>query len=155
VIIGVVIIVNRRLHSPRNTFWLGIIALNLLTIFMAVLRLLVVHVEGPQTPVNSTVYGGNEDGVICLTFSFMTGKPYTILLFILLLATLDRYVGIREIFKNSIWCTCHVGPSAFNSIQKSKNQNFMLNTTRIILVLSKVKPIIKITMNSEWKKSRC
>jgi len=65
---------------------------------MAVLRLLVVHVEGTQTPVNSTVNDGNEDGAICLTFSFMTGKPYTILLFILLLATLDRYVGTRDFF---------------------------------------------------------
>jgi hypothetical protein len=79
-LIGVVIARNRRLHNPRNTFWLGIIVLNLMTMFMAVLKLLVVHVA--QTADFS-----------CLVFSFMTGKPYTILLFVMLLATLDRYVG--------------------------------------------------------------
>jgi hypothetical protein len=79
-LIGVVIARNRRLHNPRNTFWLGIIVLNLLTIFMAVLKLLVVHVDDPAH-------------FTCLLFSFMTGKPYTILLFIMLLAILDRYVG--------------------------------------------------------------
>ncbi|EFX82082.1 hypothetical protein DAPPUDRAFT_316623 [Daphnia pulex] len=81
-LIGVVIARNRRLHNPRNTFWLGIIVLNLLTIFMAVLKLLVVHVA--DDPAHFT----------CLLFSFMTGKPYTILLFIMLLAILDRYVAI-------------------------------------------------------------
>lgn len=84
-IIGVVIVRNRRLHNPRNAFWLGIIALNLMTIFQAVLRLLVVHVEVRSDE--------KDQGVICMFFSFLTGKPYTILLFILLLATLDRYVG--------------------------------------------------------------
>lgn len=79
-LIGVVIARNRRLHNPRNTFWLGIIALNLMTMFMAVLKLIVVHLTQPAD-------------FTCLIFSFMTGKPYTILLFVMLLATLDRYVG--------------------------------------------------------------
>lgn len=79
-LIGVVIARNRRLHNPRNTFWLGIIALNLMTMFMAVLKLIVVHLGQPAD-------------FTCLIFSFMTGKPYTILLFVMLLATLDRYVG--------------------------------------------------------------
>lgn len=83
-LIGVVIARNRRLHNPRNTFWLGIIALNLLTMFMAVLKLLTVHFA-PTDNIHVDY--------TCLIFSFMTGKPYTILLFIMLLATLDRYVG--------------------------------------------------------------
>ena len=37
-------------------------------------------------------------GYICLAFSFLTGIPYTILLCVMLLATLDRYVG------NFIYC---------------------------------------------------
>lgn len=82
-LIGVVIARNRRLHNPRNTFWLGIIFLNLLTMFMAVLKLLTVHTANLDDPTDYT----------CLVFSLMTGKPYTILLFIMLLATLDRYVG--------------------------------------------------------------
>ena len=82
VLIGVVIVRNRRLHNPRNTFWLGIILLNLMTMFMAVLKLLAIHV--------ATL---DDSDPTCLTFSFLTGKPYTILLFIMLLATLDRYVG--------------------------------------------------------------
>lgn len=88
-LIGVVIARNRRLHNPRNTFWLGIIVLNLLTIFMAVLKLLVVHVDDPAH-------------FTCLLFSFMTGKPYTIVLFIVLLAILDRYVGISDFIFNLI-----------------------------------------------------
>lgn len=83
VLIGVVIARNRRLHNPRNTFWLGIIALNLMTMFMAVLKLLVVHVAQPGD-------------FTCLFFSSTTGKPYTILLFVMLLATLDRYVAITH-----------------------------------------------------------
>ena len=99
VIIGVVIIVNRRLHNPRNTFWLGIIALNLLTIFHAILRLFFVHEEmgTQQSSGNSTSSADeetSEEGLLCLSFSFLTGKPYTVLLCILLLATLDRYIGI-------------------------------------------------------------
>ncbi len=84
-LIGLVIVRNRRLHNPRNTFWLGIIVLNLLTMFMAVLKLLTVHFASSD---NIHV------DYSCLVFSFMTGKPYTILLFIMLLATLDRYVGM-------------------------------------------------------------
>ena len=79
-LIGIVIARNRRLHNPRNAFWLGIIAFNLITMLMAVLKLIVVHV-------------GHHDDFTCLIFSFMTGKPYTILLVVMLLATLDRYVG--------------------------------------------------------------
>ena len=99
VIIGIVIIVNRRLHNPRNTFWLGIIALNLLTIFHAILRLFFVHEEmgAQQSSGNSTSSADeetSEEGLLCLSFSFLTGKPYTVLLCILLLATLDRYIGI-------------------------------------------------------------
>jgi hypothetical protein len=48
---------------------------------MAVLKLIVVHV------------GPTDHDFTCLIFSFMTGKPYTILLVVMLLATLDRYVG--------------------------------------------------------------
>lgn len=81
-LIGIVIARNRRLHNPRNAFWLGIIAFNLITMLMAVLKLIVVHVG--QT---------DHDDFTCLIFSFMTGKPYTILLVVMLLATLDRYVG--------------------------------------------------------------
>ena len=91
-LIGIVIVRNRRLHNPRNTFWLGIIALNLLTMFMAVLKLMTVY------------FAQNKDHkseeLTCLVFSFMTGKPYTILLFIMLLATLDRYVGKCTIKRN-------------------------------------------------------
>ena len=84
-LIAAVILHNRRLHNPRNTFWLGIIALNLVTILMAVLKM-------------ATVYLLLVDGgFICLIFSFLTGIPYTILLFIMLLATLDRYVGIYRL----------------------------------------------------------
>ena len=80
-LIGIVIARNRRLHNPRNAFWLGIIAFNLMTMLMAVLKLIVVHV------------GPTDHDFTCLIFSFMTGKPYTILLVVMLLATLDRYVG--------------------------------------------------------------
>jgi hypothetical protein len=89
-LIGVVIARNRRLHNPRNTFWLGIIVLNLLTIFMAVLKLLVVHVDDPA-----------HFTFLLLSFS-MTGKSYTIVLFIMLLAILDRYVGISDFIFNVI-----------------------------------------------------
>lgn len=77
VLVSVVVARNRRLHNPRNTFWFGITMLNLLTMFMSMLKLLAVH---------GSVH-------FCLIFTFTTGKPYTILLFVLLLATLDRYVG--------------------------------------------------------------
>ncbi|KZS06607.1 Uncharacterized protein APZ42_029889, partial [Daphnia magna] len=75
-LIGFVIARNRRLHNPRNTFWFGIIVLNILNIFMTVLKMLVVYVAQPGD-------------FTCLLFSSMTGKPYTILLFVMLLATLD------------------------------------------------------------------
>lgn len=78
-LIAVVISSNRRLHNPRNAFWLGIIWLNLLTMMMSVLLLLVVYLPPPQA----------KD--VCLVFSLTTGKPYTILLFLGLLATVDRY----------------------------------------------------------------
>ena len=77
VLVSVVVARNRRLHNPRNTFWFGITMLNLLTMFMSVLKMLAVH----------------SGDYFCLVFTFATGKPYTILLFLLLLATLDRYVG--------------------------------------------------------------
>jgi len=79
VLIAVVITSNRRLHNPRNTFWLGIIWLNLLTMMMSVLLLLAVYLPARHA----------KD--FCLVFSLTTGKPYTILLFIGLLATFDRY----------------------------------------------------------------
>ena len=77
-LIAVVISSNRRLHNPRNAFWLGIIWLNLLTMIMSVLLLLSVYLPTDQ--------GGH----VCLLFSVTTDKPYTILLFIGFLATLDR-----------------------------------------------------------------
>ncbi|XP_045032475.1 olfactory receptor 226 [Daphnia magna] len=82
-LIGFVIARNRRLHNPRNTFWFGIIVLNILNIFMTVLKMLVVYVAQPGD-------------FTCLFFSSITGKPYTILLFVMLLATLDRYVAITH-----------------------------------------------------------
>jgi hypothetical protein len=94
VLIAAVILHNRRLHNPRNTFWLGIIALNLITILMAVLKMATVYLS-PSVDISNTFDDGADGGgFICLTFSFLTGIPYTILLFIMLLATLDRYIGI-------------------------------------------------------------
>ena len=98
-LIAAVILYNRRLHNPRNTFWLGIIALNLVTILMAVLKMATVYLL-----IDDSSNGRREatDGFICLIFSFLTGIPYTILLFIMLLATLDRYVGIYRSIINQI-----------------------------------------------------
>jgi len=98
-LIAAVILHNRRLHNPRNTFWLGIIALNLVTILMAVLKMATVYLL-----IDDSSNGRREatDGFICLIFSFLTGIPYTILLFIMLLATLDRYVGIYRSIINQI-----------------------------------------------------
>ncbi len=83
--IALVFLLNKQLQTPRNTFWVGIIAVNLLTILIAILRLAITY-DGKGND--------DEDGIICFLFSFLTGKPYTILLFLQLLATMDRYYCI-------------------------------------------------------------
>ena len=78
--IAVVILMFRRLHKkPRNVLWLGVT-------FCSVLTLLTILVE--------FLAHRTENDSICLVFVSTTGVAYTWLLFVLLLALLDRYAAI-------------------------------------------------------------
>ena len=81
-------ILNKQLQqTPRNAFWIGIVAINLLTVLIAALRLALTYFGDDQ-----------DDGIVCFLFSVLTGKPYTLLLFNQYLATLDRYYYCTSIY---------------------------------------------------------
>ena len=77
VFVGAVLICNPSLYSARNTIWIGVIFCNILTLVMGLIEVW-------------AIAGGNEEA--CLIFTVMMGKPYTMVLANLLLATCDRYV---------------------------------------------------------------
>ncbi|XP_046447839.1 rhodopsin-like [Daphnia pulex] len=79
VMVASVIIRQRRLRNPRNTFWLGVIFCNLLAFANAVIE----YIAFEQLNVTA-----------CLIFRVTAGIPYTLLLVNLLLATLDRWVAL-------------------------------------------------------------
>ena len=77
-IIGaVILILSRRLHKVRNALWLGIIACNLMSLFMALIELV-------------AVLGTNE--LACMIYSCLVVKPNIVHLIYVLMATADRYV---------------------------------------------------------------
>ena len=89
VFVGWVIIRNRRLHNPRNTFWLGSILCHLTALLFALLECLVSR---------------SPSSVPCFMYSTMIGTSYTMLLINSLLATLDRWAAISH----PLWHRKHV-----------------------------------------------
>lgn len=89
VFVGLVIIRNRRLHNPRNTFWLGSILCHLTALLFALLECLVSR---------------SPSSVPCFMYSTMIGTSYTVLLINSLLATLDRWAAISH----PLWHRKHV-----------------------------------------------
>jgi hypothetical protein len=89
VFVGLVIIRNRRLHNPRNIFWLGSILCHLTALLFALLECLVSR---------------SPSSVPCFMYSTMIGTSYTVLLINSLLATLDRWAAISH----PLWHRKHV-----------------------------------------------
>ena len=81
-IIAIVILACRRLRNkPRNVLWLGVTFCNILTLLTILVEVLAFH---------------TENSFLCLCFVSMTGVAYTCLLYVLLLALLDRYAAIAH-----------------------------------------------------------
>ncbi|XP_032788920.2 ultraviolet-sensitive opsin isoform X2 [Daphnia magna] len=79
VMVANVIIRQRRLRNPRNTFWLGVIFCNLLALTNAIIEYVAFELMSAQA---------------CIIFRITAGIPYTLILVNLLLATLDRWVAL-------------------------------------------------------------
>ena len=84
ILVACVILRNRRLHNPRNAFWLGNIACHLATLSMGLFEAILVM--NPQQHPN----------VFCQIYSLFACSPYTNLLLGLLLATADRWIAISH-----------------------------------------------------------
>lgn len=80
-LVAYVILRTNSLHSPRNTFWLGIITCHFSTLIMASLEYLL--------EVRQWKYF-----VVCRTYILLVDLPYTNLLVNLLMATADRWIAI-------------------------------------------------------------
>ena len=79
ILVGWVILRNRRLHNPRNAFWLGSIVCHLVTLLMGAFEAILVM---------------KHPNVFCQMYVLLVGSPYTILLVSLLLATADRWIAL-------------------------------------------------------------
>ena len=78
--VAFVLLTDKTLHNARNAIWLGVIASNLTVFFMASLKYFIFY---------------QQSYIACQLHSFVFGKPYTILLVNLLLATCDRFIYTR------------------------------------------------------------
>ena len=82
ILVAWVILRNRRLHNPRNAFWLGNVVCHLTTLLMGAFEAILV-MNPPQHP-----------NVFCKMYVLLAGSPHTILLVSLLLATADRWIAL-------------------------------------------------------------
>ena len=88
ILVAWVILRTRKLHNPRNAFWLGNVVCNLVTLLMGAFEATVV--TWPQQPLD----------IFCRIYSLLVGTPYTNLLVSLLLATADRWIAISYPLRN-------------------------------------------------------
>ena len=82
ILVAWVILQNRRLHNPRNAFWLGSIVCHLATLLMGAFEAILV--------MNPT----QHPNVFCKMYVLLAGSPYTNLLVSLMLATVDRWIAL-------------------------------------------------------------
>ena len=76
-LVGYILLFDQELRTARNTIWLGIVASNLAAFFVLSLQHFIFY---------------QQNYVVCQLLTFMTGKPYVLLLVNLLLATFDRFI---------------------------------------------------------------
>ena len=83
ILVAWVILRNRRLHNPRNAFWLGSIVCHLATLSMGALEAILFMNSQREHP-----------NVFCHIYVLLASSPYTNLLVSLLLATADRWIAL-------------------------------------------------------------
>ncbi len=91
-LVAVVILKTRQLHTPRNAFWLGNIACYFTILLMGIFEYWAVIIR-------------TTNPLSCRIYFLLAGTPYSSLLVSLLLATADRWFAISNPIKHRKYVT--------------------------------------------------
>jgi hypothetical protein len=91
-LVAVVILKTRQLHTPRNAFWLGNITCHFAILLMGIFEYWAVIIS-------------TTNPLSCRIYFLLAGTPYTSLLMSLLLATADRWFAISNPIKHRKYVT--------------------------------------------------